>query len=1482
MYKIKLSPYTKLFYIEWLLNPNSSRYNVVYDQILHGKIDPERLRRCLIRYVLDHVLLSSHIIDINGEPYWQQNSEVLELEYEASAKGADSDLIGYVSKPFDLNSGPLYRFKLIRIDDQTFRFIVVLHHIIMDGSSLNEGVFNSVSTYYNEHNYTNNVTTAEQIKNLVTLEKEFSANIQTHEQHYKKFWRKQLDSIETANLDFLKIVQPNNNPTEKISKPSVNEVRFELGKADTLKLQKIKKQHNITPYRLGLAVFALVVYKHSGQNNFAINYPLAINGGTDFIYGAQLNTNLVPFRFEKLNKISDLVSFIEDFFHHIKRDTIKQGYYPISNIIRETNADLLNLSYLQSNLRDTNYSFEGINEVEIISNLYVDSIPSKGIIFEQEPIVDLIKFRVRYYADDFDETLVNNFILCYRRIYDEIILDLLHGNFEKSIESYRLLNDEQHHHLVYGLNHQIGNYAQNKPLHVLFEEQAAKRPTQIALEYNNQKLSYCELNSKANQLAHHIQSQCGSTNNEIIAVALNRNLDLIITILAILKSGAAYTPLTPDYPNERCNYILSEANPRIIITNKPYKDKFSKHCEYLLLIDDEKFRQAIVNEPQSNLNHPFSPKNVAYVLYTSGTTGKPKGVVQPHKNVVRLFSATHKKFKFTENDVWIMLHSYVFDFSVWEIWGALLFGGTLIIPSVEQVKDPQSLFYLCHDKGVTVLNQTPKYFVRLSDVAHANYSKTKLSKLRYIVFGGDKLNLNSLESWAQLYGYDKPKLINMYGITETTVHVTYKEVNKEDFNKGSIIGSNIPDQKLYVLDKDLKPVPYGVIGELYVGGAGLAIKYLKKPAITNKCFIPNPYQSDEECLCGENTKLYKTGDLVRRLPNTELEYIGRNDSQVKIQGHRVELSGIESTLMGFPGISQATVLKKEKLYSGSDKRNDYLVAYYLSKEFIDESALQIHLALNLPEYMQPNYVMRLEQFPLTINGKIDIKSLPEPVFHSTKEFMPPKNEEETIVCKVFSDVLHIAQISSDDDFFKLGGNSLDAIQIATILQTKSNIKVADVFNYRTPSSIAKHIKFGSDSLQSTLNRIIINSTSEDPKPASNGSLLKRKIDHYNKYVETYAFDSKKLDNLETILLTGATGYLGCNLLHQLLTTTQYNLFLIIRGEEEQAFEKIAHKYLYYFNNQITQYLDTRVTIVNGDIEKPLLGLSASDYSKLANKIDCVIHAAALVKHYGESDKFYSANVQATIHLLEFSKLARQNIFHYISTNSVLNYSKQKNTTTFTEFDDPLDVPLPEHIYVKTKLQAECEVIKYRQYGVSSSIYRVGNLGFMKNNIRPQENLHENAFYNWLQYLLSSKQIAHEIANVEISLADSTAQAIIRIFDKSELHNQIHHVFNPNLFNLVHFFKNHAHYAIKDVSLETFVNHAKESLFSSHTYQDLTLKFLLRQGWLDGHNLATFATILIKQDKTLKILKQLGFEWSTITESMFDNFLEETDRKKVIA
>ena len=607
--------------------------------------------------------------------------------------------------------------------------------------------------------------------------------------------------------------------------------------------------------------------------------------------------------------------------------------------------------------------------------------------------------------------------------------------------------------------------AQTLCIHHMFEAHTDG----TAILFADEVISYETLNRQANQLAHYLIDECQVTPETLVGICFERSPQMIVALLAVLKAGGAYVPLDPDYPAARLTYIMDDAGLDTVLTQHHLPEPINFGERQVLAIDSPQMTSLLAGKPQTNPQAAVMPSNLAYVIYTSGTTGKPKGVLQTHENVVQLMQAIPDEYQIDSNDRWVLYHSICFDFSVWELWGALAFGGAVVIPDKACVRDPLAFARLLERQQVTVFNQIPGAFFALAETVLAN--DIELPSLRYVFVGGDKLNMAKLDAWWRRFGETQPRLVQVYGITETAVLSTAQTLAMADDNTRSVIGRSFKGRSLYVLNSQMKGVPAGCTGELYVGGSGLARGYLNRPELTAERFVDNPF---------DDGRLYRTGDLVcwhqSETHGARLQYLDRVDHQVQIRGFRIELGEIEQQLMALNELDDVLVLAK------ADNAGDHhLVAYVVNKAQAEQPAAQQNeygqwlrqqLSEHLPEHMLPSVYVVMDELPLTSTGKFDRRALPEPDMSLHQgEYAAPRSELEKALVAIWQQVLDVptnddqsSKIGIEDNFFALGGHSLSATRVAALVRAQLDISVPlkTLFSHQSIADLAAVLSESAD------------------------------------------------------------------------------------------------------------------------------------------------------------------------------------------------------------------------------------------------------------------------------------------------------------------------------------------------------------------------------------------------------------------------------------
>lgn len=1011
-----------------------------------------------VQVVQEKVKLPFQVIDWRHLPVSEQDRQLDQFTKDERLAG------------FDLAKAPLMRLALIQTGDEEFHFVWTHHHILLDGWSIPLLLGEVLTSYaaFNQGREPANEPTRPFRDYIVWLKRQDLKQSES-------YWRSRLAGF-TAPTP---LVVAQIDKSGLTSTPEFTEIEIYLPATSTLALQNFARQQGLTLNTLVQGAWAVLLSRYSGEDE--VVFGTTVSGrppdlpGSERMLGLFINTLPVRLAVPPEEKLLPWLKNVQ-----AQQAEMRQyEYTPLAHIQGWSDVGR-GVSLFDSILVFENFPLSGLGrdgtgglEIEAGVSASHTNFPLT-VVAAPGPQLSI---KISYNRQLFDQDTIRRMLT-----HLQVILDGMAANPNIMLSHLPLLSAGERTQLLDEWNVRQKRFPETRCIHEWVEAQVERTPQASAVTFEGHSLSYAELNQRANALAFYLRS-LGVGPESLVGIFMERNLDLIVAILGILKAGAAYVPLDPAYPVERLAFLVEDySRAQLGVSSEPLRSVLISQAAMLASLPDTSaqvvcidrdWQQIVAQAAQVNGDPSFTanpdsgagPQNLAYVIYTSGSTGKPKGCMITHANVVRLFEATDDWYHFDENDVWTLFHSYAFDFSVWEIWGAFFYGGRLVIVPYMVSRSPDLFYKLLVDEEVTVLNQTPSAFRQLMRAEEAAGVSPDL-KLRLVIFGGEALELQSLKPWFERHGDQRPLLVNMYGITETTVHVTYRPIYLQDLETapGSVIGRAIPDLQVYILDQHFEPVPIGVPGELFVGGAGVARGYLNRPELTDQRFVKNLFER-----MGEE-RVYRSGDLARYLPNGDIEYLGRIDHQVKIRGFRIELGEIESVLVQHPQVREAVVLSRE------EERHKRLIAYIVPKvEHLagqDGPGLQVaelrqFLSPILPDYMVPSAFVALESFPLTTNGKIDRKALlavevlEETKLATGRQYLPPQTPLEGRLADIWSSLLGVEKVGLLDNFFELGGDSILSIQfVSRAKQAGFPISYRQLFEHPVLKDLAAAISLG--------------------------------------------------------------------------------------------------------------------------------------------------------------------------------------------------------------------------------------------------------------------------------------------------------------------------------------------------------------------------------------------------------------------------------------
>ena len=919
---------------------------------------------------------------------------------------------------FDLQQAPLLRLTVIRTDAQRYHLIYTSHHILMDGWSNSQLLGEVLQRYAGQVN----APQAGRYRDYIAWLGEQDAA------QADAFWQQQLQELAEPT----RLAQALRSDKALLGTGQANHYQ----RLERTQLSDFSRQQRVTVNTLVQAAWLLLLQRYTGHATVCVG--ATVSGRPAQLSGVEqqlgLFINTLPLVARPLPEQT-----VGQWLEQLQAQNLalrEHEHSPLFEVQRWAGLG-------GESLFDSLLVFENYPVAEALQQGAPGGLTFEGTLSHEQTNYPLtlaiglgeeLSIHYAYDQAQFSRHSIEQIARHFANLLHAIVQDP-----QRRIAELNVLQAQEQQQIVQAWNPLAAAYPGQRCIHERIAEQAATSPTAIAAVCGDQTLSYQQLNQRANQLAHKLRER-GVGPDVLVGLAVERSLEMVVGIVGILKAGGAYVPLDPEYPQDRLAYMIEDSGIKLLLTQAHLELPVSASVERVMLESGEAWLEGYST---ANPVNRTTPDNLAYVIYTSGSTGKPKGTLLPHHNVMRLFDATQDWFAFDSSDVWSVFHSYAFDFSVWELFGALLHGAKAVVVPREVARSPEDFHALLVREQVTVLNQTPSAFKQLIPVACASPSPLAL---RYVVFGGEALDVASLKPWFERFGDRQPQLINMYGITETTVHVTYRPLSLADLQQDGVspIGAVIPDLSWYLLDSDFNLVAPGCHGELHVGQAGLARGYHQRASLTALRFVPDPFDTSAQ----GGGRLYRTGDLARYRGDGVIEYVGRIDHQVKIRGFRIELGEIEARLQAHAAVREAVVLDID----GATGKQ--LVAYLLTSTPAAaelRTELREHLKATLPDYMVPAHLLCLDAWPLTANGKLDRRALPTPNANQLQQtYVAPHSERQQQVAAIWADVLKVERVGLNDNFFELGGHSLLVLSVLSRLQLTLGFKVEPALLFQHP------------------------------------------------------------------------------------------------------------------------------------------------------------------------------------------------------------------------------------------------------------------------------------------------------------------------------------------------------------------------------------------------------------------------------------------------
>ena len=1384
--------------------------NIAAYLVINEVVDFKKIKKALLTFIKNNdsfrTKLSKNnegIIKQYFEPFYDQDIELLELP---NVEAVESLTHAMVNIPFNLDDSFLFEFKMFKFPNNSGGFLLNAHHLIFDAWS--SGILiKEVMDYYQDlsgnmpsYSYIDHIESENEYLNSKRFEKD------------KEYWH---DCFKTIP-DAVNLPESIKNENSHIS-PFSKRKDFIISKNILKNINDYCSNNHISLYAFFLSIYSIYLSRVNSSKNFCIGTPVLNRNNFQEKNTPGLFISTIPFciNLEWSNSFLEFskyisVQILSNFRHQ------KYPYKLLINELRKENPDMTNLynifiSYqnVKSTKSDTlDYSSKWVSPSAIFNDLQIHLHD----INDDNTLIISYDYKITKFTE---KTIINT----HKRIMN--IIKQIFETENINLSDIEVVTNEEKKWLL-NLNNTEKKYQSTKTIQYFIEQQVKKNPDKTAIISNNISLTYDELNKKANSLAHYLRS-IGVKPNTFVGILQKRSVEMIVSLLAVLKAGAAYLPLDSSYPKDRISYMLENSETQVVLTNESISNIIENTTVKKINID--------FNNPELFNNSFENPENInkstdiAYIIYTSGSTGKPKGVKLKHRNINNFILGMTDKINFNQEKTIVSVTTICFDIFVLESWLPLQKGLTIVLANEKEQNSQELLNDLCIKYQVNMIQTTPSRMKKLTaNIEYCTYFKY----ITDVLVGGESFPETLLTHLKKISHKNKSKIYNVYGPTETAVWSTVKNLSNTSIIN---IGKPISNTSCYILDQFThKLLPKGTAGNLFIGGDGVCAGYHKRDDLNNTVFIKNTYNPKET--------IYNTNDLAKFTPSGEIIHLGRADFQVKIRGYRIEIGEIENRILAYPYITDTTVIAQN---------SNFLICYYVSSKDIIISKLVSFLLEELPTYMIPVYFVKMNKLPLTPNGKIDRKSLPSVKLDEKEKIVIANTPTEKLLEKNILKILNnnLKNVDINTPFISLGLDSLSIVQLQSmLLGEKLNLTTQTFYKYPTIASLAKYIDTNDSIAQET-----------------SFQLLPQFMHNQDENIQ-----DKKNNSLGNIFLTGANGFIGIHVLNELLTTTNNEIYCLVRGANiDFSKQRLYSAFSFYFNKDLENDYPGRVHVINGDVSIKNLGIDKAELKILEKNVCTVIHSAAIVKHYGNFDEFKQINILGTKNIVDF---AFKNNLKFINISSISvsgNYllKQDRKNVDFSENTLYIGQHYTENVYVNSKFESENIVYDYMKKGLRGKVLRIGILSGRTSDGVFQKNIYANAFYGRIKSFVKLDAISKDILDqkIEFTPIDECAKAIVLLAKTSEYDNKIFHLYNHNLIPLKNVVKvlNEYNYNIKILSEEAFRNRILE--YSKNMNDNISA--IVNDFNTTNLSLDYNFSVNIKSDFSQRILSQLGFNWRNI-------------------